>query len=63
MKKMIRNLIAVGLLSSAFIAGGTAIAVAESGKDNSRDLGYAPDITVDFGEYSSENIPQAVKGK
>lgn len=63
MKKIMRNLIAVGLLSSAFIAGGTAIAFAESGKDNSRDLGYAPDITVEWGEYSPENVPQAVKGK
>ena len=26
-----------------------------------KDLGYAPDITVDWEEYSSENIPQAVK--
>ena len=63
MKKMIRNLIAVGLLSSAFAVGGTAIAFAENGKDDSRDLGYAPEITVEWGEYSPENIPQAVKGK
>ena len=65
MKKMIKNLIAVGLVCSAFAVGGTAIAFAENGngKEDSRNLGYAPDITVDFGEYSSENIPQAVKGK
>lgn len=64
MKKKIRNLIAVGLVCSTFAVGGTAIAFAAgNGKEYSRNLGYAPDITVDFGEYSSENIPQAVKGK
>lgn len=63
MKKIMRNLIAVGLLGSAVAAGGTAIAFAESGMDDSRNLGYAPDITVEWGEYSPENVPQAVKGK
>ena len=27
------------------------------------DFGYAPDITVAWGDYSAENIPQAVKNK
>lgn len=28
-----------------------------------KDYAYAPDITVDWGEYSAQNVPQAVKGK
>lgn len=63
MKKIVKTLLASCLLCSAIAVGGVAIANAETGEENSRDLGYAPDITVDWGEYSSENIPNAVKGE
>ena len=61
MKKITKTFLASGLLCSLITLGGTAIALAETGTQNSQNLGYAPDITVEWGEYSAENIPQAVK--
>lgn len=64
MKKITKTLLACCMLSAVAVAGGTAVALAETGGGEvkaSRNLGYAPDITVEWGNYSIDNIPQAVK--
>ena len=40
MKKKIRNLIAVGLVCSAFAVGGTAIAFAEGNENGKEDVKF-----------------------
>lgn len=64
MKKMKKAFLVGCLACSALFLGGTAVAVAEDASGDSGkllDLGYAPDITVDWGDFSPEAVPDAVK--
>ena len=61
MKRITKTLLIGCLLCTALAIGGTAVVVAENDSNNSRNLGYAPDITVNWGDFSPENIPDAVK--
>lgn len=64
MKKMIRNIMAGCLLCSAFAVGGTVIAFASQGEDASaKNNGVAPEISVEWGDYSKTDIPQAIKNE
>ena len=61
MKKIKKMLLAGCLFLSAFAVSGTAVAIAENDSGDSRNLGYAPDITVNWGDFSPETVPDAVK--
>lgn len=74
MNKKRKLLIASCLLCATMAIGGTAAACSDKntistltgltgGSTNKKDFGYPPDIMVEWGGYSAENIPQAIKDK
>lgn len=76
MNKKRKLLIASCLLCATMAIGGTAVACSDKEPEApvpstetmgvsaiKKDYAYAPDIFVNWGEYSKENIPQAVKDK
>lgn len=64
MKKIKKIFIASCLLCATMALGGTALAIAETNSSSrqKQNLGYAPDIAIDWGEYSANDVPSAVKG-
>ncbi len=52
----------VALLSCCVIGAGVAMANSSSNGENVGEK-YAPDITIDYGEFSSDNVPNAVINK
>lgn len=74
MKKNKKFMIASCLLFASLAVGATAVACAETNPvpstpsgstvepTSKQNFAFAPEIFVDFGEYSKENIPNAVKG-
>ena len=58
---MKKKIILALAICSLILTAGVATVYASSVSDTRTNLRYMPDITIDYGEYSEENIPAAVK--